>query len=86
MKKRFYQCVGAGLLGVGLSLVAFTPEAAAQVDAPTRVVTDNDDDDFDWGWLGLLGLLGLGGLMRRDPHHTTHRATVGPVDTHTTRT
>ena len=86
MKKCFLKFVGAGLLGVGLTLVAFTPEAAAQVDVPTRVVTDNDDDDFDWGWLGLLGLLGLGGLMRREPQHTTHRATVGSVDTPTTRT
>jgi MYXO-CTERM domain-containing protein len=27
----------------------------------TRVV--NQDDDTDWGWLGLLGLLGLTGLL-----------------------
>ena len=26
-----------------------------------------DDNDFDWGWLGLLGLIGLAGLMRREP-------------------
>lgn len=24
-----------------------------------------DDNDRDWGWLGLLGLAGLAGLMRR---------------------
>ncbi|HEX8367068.1 MAG TPA: WGxxGxxG family protein [Pyrinomonadaceae bacterium] len=27
----------------------------------TRVV--ERDNDFDWGWLGLLGLLGLAGLI-----------------------
>lgn len=24
-----------------------------------------DDNDFDWGWLGLLGLLGLAGMRGR---------------------
>ncbi|MGO4108185.1 WGxxGxxG family protein [Paenibacillus sp. YAF4_2] len=24
-----------------------------------------DDNDFDWGWLGLLGLIGLAGLRNR---------------------
>jgi MYXO-CTERM domain-containing protein len=28
-------------------------------------VTD-DDDDADWGWIGLLGLAGLLGPRRRD--------------------
>ncbi|AJS58490.1 WGxxGxxG family protein [Paenibacillus sp. IHBB 10380] len=30
----------------------------------TNAVTD--DNDFDWGWLGLLGLTGLFGLRNRD--------------------
>ncbi|MET3658889.1 WGxxGxxG family protein [Sporosarcina psychrophila] len=25
-----------------------------------------DDDDTDWGWIGLLGLAGLLGLRRKD--------------------
>lgn len=25
----------------------------------------NDDDGFDWGWLGLLGLLGLAGMRSK---------------------
>jgi MYXO-CTERM domain-containing protein len=29
-------------------------------------VTDNADDDTDWGWVGLLGLAGLLGLRRRN--------------------
>ena len=27
---------------------------------------DRTDDNFDWGWVGLLGLAGLLGLKRRD--------------------
>jgi MYXO-CTERM domain-containing protein len=39
--------------------------------AQNNNVTDNvagtdDDNDMEWGWLGLLGLLGLAGLRRRD--------------------
>ena len=46
--------------------------------------TRDDDDDMDWGWIGLLGLIGLAGLMkRRDPIVTTRTNTVG---TDTTRT
>jgi MYXO-CTERM domain-containing protein len=40
---------------------------AQQPDTSARrtVPTDNDNDR-DWGWLGLLGLAGLLGLRRRD--------------------
>jgi MYXO-CTERM domain-containing protein len=31
-----------------------------------NVAGADDDDDMEWGWLGLLGLLGLAGLRRRD--------------------
>lgn len=30
----------------------------------------DDDNDTDWGWIGLLGLAGLLGLRRREP--STH--------------
>jgi MYXO-CTERM domain-containing protein len=29
-------------------------------------VTDNNDNDTDWGWIGLVGLAGLLGLRRRN--------------------
>lgn len=29
-----------------------------------------DDNDMDWGWLGLLGLAGLFGLRSRDRERT----------------
>ncbi|SDC56048.1 WGxxGxxG family protein [Paenibacillus polymyxa] len=32
--------------------------------------TDNDND-MDWGWLGLLGLLGLAGMRKRVSDHST---------------
>ncbi|AGK53657.1 WGxxGxxG family protein [Bacillus sp. 1NLA3E] len=37
----------------------------------THLAADNDniggdDDDTDWGWIGLLGLAGLLGLRRKD--------------------
>ncbi|KIL48225.1 WGxxGxxG family protein [Jeotgalibacillus soli] len=32
----------------------------------TAVQTDANDDDTDWGWIGLIGLAGLLGLRRKD--------------------
>ena len=40
-----------------------TPPPAAAPPVPRDV--DRRDDEFDWGWIGLLGLLGLGGLAGR---------------------
>lgn len=34
-----------------------------------RAAADNDND-MDWGWLGLLGLIGLAGLRGRDRERT----------------
>ena len=35
-------------------------------DTSNRAVDNtNQDNDFDWGWLGLLGLAGLAGLAGR---------------------
>ncbi|GFN33042.1 WGxxGxxG family protein [Paenibacillus xylaniclasticus] len=30
-----------------------------------RDLATTDDNDFDWGWLGLLGLIGLAGMRGR---------------------
>ncbi|QYR24182.1 WGxxGxxG-CTERM domain-containing protein [Paenibacillus sp. sptzw28] len=30
----------------------------------------NDNNDMDWGWLGLLGLIGLAGLRNRNRERT----------------
>lgn len=37
-----------------------TEERGAERAQTTRVV---EEDDTDWGWIGLLGLLGLAGLI-----------------------
>lgn len=34
-------------------------------DIAADTATD-DDDDMEWGWIGLLGLAGLMGMKRRD--------------------
>jgi MYXO-CTERM domain-containing protein len=39
----------------------------------SRTTDMHDDDDFNFGWLGLLGLAGLAGLGRKKHHvHTDH--------------
>jgi hypothetical protein len=58
-----------------LSMVAIVP-AMAQTGPGTgpatgAATTQNDDDDFDLGWLGLLGLAGLAGLAGRKKHDAT---------------
>ena len=64
---------------------ATTPSVVRAQDTSAtgaRVTTDvdRDDDNDNWGWLGLLGLAGLLGLRRRD--HVDH---VDRVDTTTRR-
>lgn len=70
MKKWIWQTVGTGLLSVGMLATAIPASAQVNdvVDEPARPVADADDE-FDWGWLGLVGLLGLAGLMRRGREH-----------------
>lgn len=35
-----------------------------------RTLANDNDNDMDWGWLGLLGLAGLFGLRSRDRERT----------------
>jgi len=63
-------------LAIGFGIAASGP-VSAQVSTPTQqgavetpapieaVPVEEEDDGFDWGWLGLLGLAGLAGLARR---------------------
>ncbi|AFZ30654.1 hypothetical protein Glo7428_2126 [Gloeocapsa sp. PCC 7428] len=53
----------ASLLTVTTTILPFSLSANAQGVAP-GVVSEEvyEDDDFDWGWLGLIGLFGLAGL------------------------
>lgn len=60
----------ARIAAVGLAMtfgsMAIAPSMAAQ-DAPDPVTIEEEDDGFDWGWLGLLGLAGLAGLKSKEP-------------------
>lgn len=35
-------------------------------DVTNLATGNNEDDDTDWGWIGLIGLAGLLGMRRRD--------------------
>ncbi|MBD2310918.1 WGxxGxxG-CTERM domain-containing protein [Desertifilum sp. FACHB-1129] len=90
--------VSAGILSLSLAMLPATFSASAQTTVsptepgtgtPTTVVEgDQQDDGFDWGWLGLLGLIGLAGLMRKPADNTRYRDpdTVTTGTTGTTRT
>jgi hypothetical protein len=92
--------IGAGVLAASVAVVPFTPPASAQSNtAPdnTTTTTDstnqgvsnadyNNDNDFDWGWLGLLGLAGLAGLAGRKRHDDVrYRSNVDEVGSTTYR-
>ncbi len=77
--KRFFKF--ASLLAIAAMLFTATP--AISQTGPDESTTQNDrryddDDGFDFGWLGLLGLLGLFGLRRRHDHDIDHRTTTTP--------
>jgi MYXO-CTERM domain-containing protein len=61
------------------------PGAADTTTAPdtTTTTVEDDNDGFDWGWLGLLGLLGLAGLARKPEERVQYRdpADVDPAST-----
>jgi MYXO-CTERM domain-containing protein len=72
MRNHNLSTLKASLLGLALAAGPLSAEALAQATDPARTPTetrgtaDTEDDDFDWGWVGLLGLIGLAGLRRHD--------------------
>lgn len=66
--------VGVGALALSTVIMPLNLPASAQ-DANTDTITPGqvveNDNDFDWGWLGLLGLLGLAGLAGKKRSETT---------------
>ncbi len=88
MKGNLSKVFGAGVLALSMTMLPLTLPAQAQVNdrgtsntAPDgtttapRTVTTYDNNDFDWGWLGLTGLLGLAGLAgkKRREEGTVYR-------------
>jgi len=76
----------AAALGIGLtvSTPVIAQEATPADDVvPTAPATvEEEDDGFNWGWLGLLGLGGLAGLLarnRRSDTRTVERSTTTRV-------
>ncbi len=86
--------IGAGIIAAGLAIVPANLPASAQTNtAPgtnsttttttprSDVYRADADNDFEWGWLGLLGLSGLFGLMpRKREENVRHTTTTGDRD------
>lgn len=75
----FSKFVGASVITA--SLAVMSPLGVQAQDAAPNTTTEpggaveavDNENDTDWGWLGLLGLAGLAGLAgkkRREPVHT----------------
>lgn len=82
------KAIGAGIIAAGLAIVPANLPASAQTNttpgtnSTTTTTTPRSDvyraegdNDFDWGWLGLLGLSGLLGLMPRKRTETVNYTT-----------
>ncbi|MDM9380494.1 WGxxGxxG family protein [Chlorogloeopsis sp. ULAP01] len=73
MKSYFTKAVSAGVVTLTMVILPLTLPAQAQVQqtqpgvqtTPAPGTRVEEDEGFDWGWLGLLGLLGLAGLAGR---------------------
>lgn len=74
--------VGVGALTLSTAIMPLNLPASAQEAAPEvpGEIIENEDNGFDWGWLGLLGLIGLAGLAgkkRSEPAAYRDPNTVG---------
>jgi hypothetical protein len=73
--KRFslFKTLGVSLFLLGMTITPLALPVSAQGTQPNEpaVVYENEDDDFDWGWLGLFGLLGLAGLAKKNRQEPT---------------
>lgn len=65
--KKLFNLLGVSVLAVSAAVTPLALPASAQVVEPGVGVEREEgiyenDDGFDWGWLGLIGLFGLAGL------------------------
>jgi len=68
MRKTIALLTLAFLISLGLAPVAMAQDPGA---TGTGGYTATEENETDWGWLGLLGLVGLAGLAGRKRHETT---------------
>ncbi|BAZ09023.1 hypothetical protein NIES4071_08290 [Calothrix sp. NIES-4071] len=63
------QIIGASILSLSIIVAPLTQPASAQVIVEREGIYE--DNDFNWGWLGLIGLVGLAGLAGKKQETTT---------------
>jgi MYXO-CTERM domain-containing protein len=71
----------------GTTAPGLVPDATAPNTTTDPTITDttvDNNDGFDWGWLGLLGLIGLAGLRKQNDDREVYRdPSVDPARTAT---
>lgn len=87
----FSKLIGASVIAASLAFVPLTLPSQAQntapgtsternsnVDATGPIRANTEDDNNNWGWLGLIGLAGLAGLARKRHTETVHNINDDP--------
>lgn len=63
MQSSFSKFIGISAIAISATILPLSLPASAQVITPGVERRDAyENNDFDWGWLGLIGLAGLAGL------------------------
>ena len=91
LRKNLSKIVGVSAIALSATVMPLTLPASAQVVEPgvgverEAEIYENDDDGFDWGWLGLIGLAGLAGLAGKKRQEPTAYRDPGVTTTSTYR-
>jgi hypothetical protein len=72
-RSNLFKILGVGILSLGATITPLVLPVSAQTARPNEParVYENEDDGFDWGWLGLIGLLGLAGFAGKNRSEPT---------------
>ncbi|BAU66479.1 hypothetical protein STA3757_38840 [Stanieria sp. NIES-3757] len=68
---KFSKLLAASAIATSLAVVPMVSVQAQTPGTPNQTQDGyvQEDNDFDWGWLGLLGLIGLAGLAGKNKRH-----------------